>query len=79
MELKFSNVGKETFHPWKFIFPPLEILFSSGGTFRGKGIRKRIAGKQMEMRGICTISLWFALRGKVQKAWICAEVPLPNR
>ena len=51
----------------------------SGGTIRGKGIRERIAGMQMEMRGICTISQWFALRGKVQKAWICAEVPLPNR
>ena len=33
MELKFSNVGKETFHPWKFIFPPLEILFSKAGKF----------------------------------------------
>ncbi len=33
MELKFSHVGKETFLPWKFIFPPLEILFSKAGKF----------------------------------------------
>ena len=33
MERKVSFLGKLFFLPWKFVFPPLEILFSKAGKF----------------------------------------------